>query len=111
MLMQITVSDVGDAKGVAVSGRLDTEAASEFEARCGRLIQSGARTIILNLSVLEYLSSAGLSALLNLAKFAQTRQCRLFLCSPSQPVKQILQLSGLDKVLPLRDTVDQALVE
>lgn len=67
--------------------------------------------LVINLNAVEYLSSAGLCVLLNLAKLAEAKHGRLFLCSPAAPVRQILKMSGFDKILPLRETVQDALVE
>jgi anti-anti-sigma factor len=59
----------------------------------------------------DYLSSAGLCALLNLAKLAEAKHGRLFICSPAAPVQQILKMSGFDKILAIRKSVQDALVE
>jgi len=67
--------------------------------------------LLINMSAVQYLSSAGLCALLNLGKVATAKKGRLFLCSPSASVKQILKLSGFDKIFVIRDSVADALVE
>ena len=67
--------------------------------------------LLVNMSAVQYLSSAGLCALLNLGKVATATHGRLFLCSPSAQVKQILKLSGFDKILTIKDSVQDALVE
>jgi anti-anti-sigma factor len=67
--------------------------------------------LVVNMSAVEYLSSAGLCALLNLGKLADNKRGRLFLCSPSASVRQILKMSGFDKIFKIRNTVQDALVE
>jgi anti-anti-sigma factor len=92
-------------------GRLDAEHAAEVEAAGKRILETGYIKLIISLSGVQYLSSAGLCALLNLAKLAKVRHCRLFLCNPQPAVRQILQVSGFDKLIPIRATVAETLVE
>jgi anti-anti-sigma regulatory factor len=47
--------------------------------------------------------------LLKLAKLAKTRQSRLILCGPTSAVRQVLNLSGFDKILPLSEELSEAL--
>jgi anti-anti-sigma factor len=108
---QIHLRKDWDVDIMTVYGRVDAERAPELEAAGRQVLDASHLKLIISLGSVDYLSSAGLSALLNLAKFAETRHCRLFLCSPSASVKQILELSGFDKILPIRETVDAALVE
>jgi anti-sigma B factor antagonist len=96
---------------ITVFGRVDAERAPELEAAGRKILENPFQKLLINMSAVPYLSSAGLCALLNLGKLAEAKRGRLFLCSPSASVKQILKLSGFDKVLAIRDSVQQALVE
>lgn len=96
---------------MTVFGRVDAERAPEIEAVGRKVLETPYSKLCINMSAVEYLSSAGLCALLNLGKVATAKNGRLFLCSPSAQVKQILKLSGFDKILTVRDSVQDALVE
>lgn len=96
---------------MTVYGRVDAERAPELEAAGRRILATSYQKLLINMSAVDYLSSAGLCALLNLAKLAGSSQGRLFLCSPSAAVKQVLALSGFNKILNIRDSVQTALVE
>lgn len=96
---------------ITVYGRVDAERAPELEAAGRKVLENPFQKLLINMSAVPYLSSAGLCALLNLGKLAEAKRGRLFLCSPSASVKQILKLSGFDKILAIRDSVQQALVE
>jgi anti-anti-sigma factor len=96
---------------MTVYGRVDAERAPEVESAGRKILETPFRKLLINLSAVEYLSSAGLCALLNLSKLADVRKGRLFLCSPAASVRQILKLSGFDKILTIRDSVQDALVE
>ncbi len=94
-----------------VSGRVDAERAPDLEEAGRRILEKDYSKLIINLSAVQYLSSAGLCALLNLAKLAKTRQSRLILCGPTPAVRQILKLSGFDKILPISEELSEALAD
>jgi anti-sigma B factor antagonist len=96
---------------MTVFGRVDAENAPRVETVGRNVLETPYQKLLINLSAVEYLSSAGLCALLNLAKLAEAKHGRLFVCSPAAPVKQVLKMSGFDKILTIRDSVQDALVE
>jgi anti-anti-sigma factor len=96
---------------MTIFGRIDAERAPEVEAAGRNILATPFQKLLINLSAVDYLSSAGLCALLNLAKLAEAKHGRLFICSPGPPVQQILKLSGFDKILAIRNSVQDALVE
>ncbi len=96
---------------MTVFGRVDAEHAPELETAGRNALSTPYQKLVMNLSAVEYLSSAGLCALLNLAKLADAKHGRLFICSPAAAVRQILKMSGFDKLLTIRDSVQDALVE
>jgi anti-anti-sigma factor len=100
-----------DVDIMTVFGRVDAERAPELEAAGRKILVTAYQKLVVNMSAVEYLSSAGLCALLNLGKLADSKRGRLFLCSPSASVRQILHMSGFDKIFKIRNTVQDALVE
>jgi anti-anti-sigma factor len=96
---------------MTVFGRVDAERAPEVEAAGRKVLEMPYLKLIINLSAVDYLSSAGLCALLNLMKLAKEKHGRLFVCSPSPSVQQIIKMSGFDKILPIRATVQDAITE
>jgi len=100
-----------DVDIMTVFGRVDAERAPELEAAGRQILMTAFQKLLINLSAVDYLSSAGLCALLNLGKLADAKKGRLFLCGPSASVRQILKMSGFDKIFKIRDSVQAALVE
>jgi anti-anti-sigma factor len=108
---RLVLSKEWDVDIMSLFGRFDAEHAPEVESAGKRILETGYLKLIISLSGVQYLSSAGLCALLNLAKLAKERHCRLFLCNPVPAVQQILHVSGFDKIIPIRATVAETLVE
>ena len=100
-----------DVDIMTIYGRVDAERSPEVEAAGRRVLETAFQKLLINLSAVDYLSSAGLCALLNLGKLADAKHGRLFLCGPSAPVRQILKMSGFDKIFKIRNSVQDALVE
>ena len=99
------------AEVLKISGRVDAERAPDLEQAGRRILEKDYLKVIIDLSAVQYMSSAGLCALLNLAKLAKTRQSRLILCGPIPAVRQVLKLSGFDKILPIIDELSEALAD
>ncbi len=107
--MEILVENEQDFTIVSVAGRLDASTAPEMEKRCADLIDEGARKVILNLAGLEYVSSAGLRSVLATAKKLKAAGGRLGLCSLSGLVQEVFAISGFDALLPIYDTLADAI--
>jgi anti-anti-sigma factor len=94
---------------VSPSGRLDSLTSAEFEADVLKLVEKGNLQIVLDLSQVDYISSAGIRAVLSPAKRVKAQSgCLRLVCRPG-PVKEVLYLSGLDTVIPLHERLDEAL--
>ena len=107
--MEISTAPHGHAIVIAVTGRLDSATTPAFEARICDLIAEGHRRIIVDLSGLGYISSAGLRALLVAAKRLKPEGGRLLLAAPGELVGQVLGISGFSGMLETCATTEEAL--
>ena len=98
--MHTVQTELHGAQLLTLTDRLDAEAAPELEQRCERLISNQTRTLIVNLSTLDYLSSSGLRAMLSTGKSLQEKNGKLVLVATPDPVRQIIELAGFDKIIP-----------
>jgi anti-anti-sigma factor len=94
---------------VAVGGRLDTTNSADFDRRGQELVAGGAKRIVLDLAELEYVSSAGLRAVLTTAKAAQAAGGKLAIAGMRGVTKEVFSISGFDSILPTFDDVPAAL--
>jgi len=93
---------------VELKGKLDTGTAETTE----RLLlerTTGARQMVLDLSAVDYVSSAGLRVLLVVAKRLRAVGGRLILCAVQSQVKEVLDISGLSSVFPVCPSRAEAL--
>jgi anti-anti-sigma factor len=91
---------------IAVIGRLDSATAPEFEQHCSGLAAAEPGRVLLDCGRLEYLSSAGLRAILCLAKALQPAGGELCLCDLRGMVAEVISLSGFDSLLRVFDNLE-----
>ncbi len=107
--MAIQAEREGDTLVAKAEGRIDGTNAREFQDDLDSVIEEGDRTVILNFEDLMYISSAGIRVVLMTAKTLQRREARFALCSLSEPVREIFEVSGFDKIIPIHASQADAL--
>jgi anti-anti-sigma factor len=99
--MEVKEQSVPEATFLALSGRLDSETARDFEATLTATLDRGVRALALDLSGLEYVSSAGLRVLLLAAKRTKAEGAPFTLFGLQPQVAKVLEVSGFAKILPI----------
>lgn len=89
---------------VEVSGRVDSMNADELGAALTVEIERGGRQIVLDLSKVNYMSSAGLRELVAAYNKLHNVAGDLRLAQPSSRVQDILEMSGLDTIFQIFTT-------
>ena len=96
---------------LSLKGRIDEKNAQSLEENLIKLIDDGARELIIDCSQIEYINNAGLRVLLNVAKRALNADGRIALHSPSQPAKDIFDKTGFSMVSRIYDTREEAIAK
>lgn len=93
--LNINVEQLKRVDLVTVSGRIDSSNASEFDQALKNIVDDGRYNIVLDLSQVNYMSSAGLRAIVAALRDTKKKRGDLRLANPSQRVNEVLSLSGL----------------
>jgi anti-sigma B factor antagonist len=93
---------------VTVVGALDLHTAPELGDALQRLLHVGAHTVLVDLSGVTFLDSTGLTCLIAAYRTTRNTGARLALIAPSPSVRNMLELTGVDRVLPSYPTPDAA---
>ena len=91
------------------AGRIDGVNARNFEETLKAAISDDDNTVVMDLEGLSYISSAGLRVILLIAKTLRKRNAELMLCSLSDPIREVFEISGFDKILPVHASREEAL--
>lgn len=107
--MNISSTQQNDVTIVTLDGRLDVVGAPEIEEQGQTLIQNGCTRLLLDMSSIDYISSAGLRSLLALAKAMKSVDGKMVLCCLSAMAREVMGISGFDKILAIAPDRDAAL--
>jgi len=106
--MQISSSKKERGVLMALTGRMDTVAAPQFQQACDPWLRDGEATIVLDLTQLEYISSMGLGYLLSVNKRLQSAGGKLVVCGLTGLVREVFRLSGFNQLFSTYETTDAA---
>jgi anti-anti-sigma factor len=90
-------------------GSLDVITSPDAEKALIEQIDKGEKSIVLDLSKLDYVSSAGIRMFLAILKRVKTAGGQARFCGLIKPVKQVFDIAGLSFRVPLFGTLDEAL--
>lgn len=92
----------------APTGRIDASNAAAREQELLALMASSGPSVVIDLSGLSYISSAGLRVLLVGAKAARTKGGKAVIGGAPAAIADVLKMSGFDKIIPLLPDADAA---
>ncbi len=85
---------------LVASGRIDAHTAPEFERALHERVRPAARFAV-DLAGVDYMSSAGLRALLSTLKLLRQAGGELALVTPQPNVHEVLEIAGFASLLPI----------
>jgi anti-sigma B factor antagonist len=100
--MEITTKEFKHCHLLAVEGRVDSATAPQFGEKLEAVIEGGVFKMVIDMSKLEYMSSAGFRALL-----AAQRQCKrynrgeILLAAVPDRIREALELAGFTELFKL----------
>jgi len=106
--MEFAQDKAGDVVIVKLAGRLDSSAAQSAEESFVQVLGGGASRLAVDMSGLEYISSAGLRVLLVVAKKVQQANGKMALFGLLPNVREVFSVSGFDKIFAIQADVDAA---
>ncbi|MEI7481332.1 MAG: STAS domain-containing protein [Elusimicrobiota bacterium] len=102
--MNISTKKESAALVVTVSGRMDAVTAPEFEKSISDFITQGEKAFVVNLSGLEYISSAGLRSILACAKRLKEQSGKLIFSGLQGHVKEVFSISGFNGIFKIYES-------
>jgi anti-anti-sigma factor len=99
--MEINKEQVGDAYVVSPAGRLDGIYSTAFAKEVGELIAGANPKVLIDFAEIDFVTSAGIRAVLLLMKKARASGAAFALCGVSEQVREVLDATGLESIIPI----------
>ena len=107
--MAIKTERLGDTLIAKTEGRVDGTNAREFQADLEGAIGKTERAVLLDMEDLSYISSAGLRVILLTAKTLKSQNAQFAVCSLSDPIREVFEISGFDRIISIHASQAEAL--
>ncbi len=102
--MEIINKELDGIVSIGLNGRLDAVTAGDADKEFNSVLESGKELLMVDLSGLEYISSAGLRVLLVVAKRIQQKGGRIVLTGLTAGVREVFEISGFSSIFKIFDT-------
>lgn len=100
--MTLTITNENNVYTGALSGRLDTVNAVQFEQDMQPLMENADKEIVLDCEQLEYISSSGLRLLLALRKESIAKGGSVSIRNINDDIRQIFTITGFVNLFDIR---------
>ena len=100
----------GGTVAAILDGEVDTANVGEVALRLRRMVENRQLRLVVDLSAVTYLDSAGINLLYAVAGEVRARQQELHLVVvPGSSIERMLQIVGADRAFPVHASLDEAL--
>jgi anti-anti-sigma factor len=107
--MEISEQREGDIVILSPVGRVDNDTSPRFQTKLLACVGSAATTVLIDFSGVEYISSAGLRALMMASKQSKATDGRLAAARLTPMVKEIFAISRFSLVVQVFETTAEAI--
>ena len=107
--MATKIEQTSEISILTPAGRMDGSTAASIEKEILDVISAGFARVVLDLSQIEYISSAGLRVVVIAAKRLKQRSGTFVLCSLQPLVREVFEVSGLLGVVTIMASLGEAM--
>lgn len=104
MGLELNLSDEKGAQVIRVAGEVDLNSSPELRTVILEQAKNGG-TLAIDLSAVPYMDSSGVATLVEGLKAVEPKGGKFILLAPSAAVSKVLQLSRLNTVFEIQDTL------
>lgn len=105
--VQYKQREQGDFTIIELSGRIDLSSSPGFRRQLLNTITHN-NNLLIDLSRVSYIDSSGVACLVEAYQAARTKSLQFGLVGVTDPVRNVLRLSRLERMFPMHDTMEAA---
>jgi len=103
--MQLRVEEMGNFQVCSIIGAINAANSDSFQDTFLKTMEKCTKDLIVNLRDLDFIDSKGISTFIIGKKMLAKKGLSFFIASPPGPVKKVLDITFLDKVIPIYDDI------
>ncbi len=107
--MKITKTTQQDVVICRINGDIDINSSPDIRKTFAELTASYQKKIVINLAEVSYIDSSGLATLVEMLKKIKSYSGRLRLSNLADKVKGLFEITKLEKIFEIYDTMEQAI--
>ena len=109
--MKITQRVAGDVTVFLPDGRIDTQAVTEMDKALQTAVSGGSYKIVVDMSGVDYISSAGLRSLAAVLVKSRAEGGDMKLAALNKRVTRVFNIIGFDLLMSIHDTPEAAIAD
>jgi anti-sigma B factor antagonist len=106
--LSLSTRTVGDRTVVEVGGEIDVYTAPKLREQLVELVNEGNYHLVVDMEGVDFLDSTGLGVLVGGLKRVRAHEGSLRLVCNQERILKIFRITGLTKVFPIHNSVDEA---
>lgn len=104
-MMQIATTPGSDRYLITVSGEVDLATSPELDTEIIAAIDSGATSVVIDLTDVSFMDSSGLGVIVRALKRCREAENDLDLVITNERVLKVFGITGLDQVIPIHASI------
>ena len=110
-MLSLTIKEESPHQILLVKGEIDASNSVQLDESIRGLAEKGAKSILVDGSELEYISSAGLGVFMSYLEEFQEKEIQLKIFSLTPKVFEVFRILGLDQLISIVPTKAEAIQE
>ncbi len=111
MLLSVDVEERDDHALVTAVGEIDAATADSLASAVTTALESGRRLVVVDFAEVTFIDSTGLGVLVKSHRKAESLSSRFAVAHPTPQTRKLIRVLGLDQLLHVYDTRDEALAD
>lgn len=108
-MLTITTESFRRVTLITVSGRVDSNSNPQLDQKLKDELANGNNNLVINLFGVDYISSAGLRAIVSALRSSKKNGGNLVLSAPSARVREVLDLAGMESLFDIKPSDVEAI--